>query len=106
MTKVTPVAVPDSVVTSSRYRILQTLGSGGMATVHRAFDTVGGEEVALKRLRTDVDAEARRRGIAHLEREFHTLSQLAHPRVVSVIDYAVDGGDPYYTMELLDGGDL
>ena len=77
-----------------------------MATVYHAFDSVSGGEVALKRLRADVDAEARRRGIAHLEREFHTLSQLAHPRVVSVVDYGVDGGDPYYTMELLDGGDL
>ena len=106
MTKAVPLAAPDSVTTSSRYRIVQNLGSGGMATVHRALDTVRGCEVALKRLRTDVDPDARRRGIAHLEREFHTLSQMAHPRVVSVFDYGVDAGDPYYTMELLDGGDL
>jgi hypothetical protein len=106
MTKGVPAEVPDSVVTSGAYRILETLGAGGMATVHRAYDTVRGAEVALKRLRTDVEPEAHRRGIAHLEREFHTLSQLAHPRVVQVFDYRVDCGEPYYTMELLDGGDL
>ena len=47
---------------------------------------------------------AKRRHVALFEREFHTLSQLAHPRVVSVFDYGVDEGTPYYTMELLDGG--
>jgi tetratricopeptide (TPR) repeat protein len=38
--------------------------------------------------------------------EFHTLVQLSHPNVVAVYDYGVDAGAPYYTMELLDGGDL
>lgn len=106
MIKAAESAVPDTVVTSGRYRVVQTLGSGGMATVHQAYDAVRGAEVALKRLRAGVEPDAHRRGIAHLEREFHTLSQLAHPRVVQVFDYGVDCGDPYYTMELLDGGDL
>jgi serine/threonine protein kinase len=99
-------ATPETTISSGRYRITRALGSGGMAMVHEAHDTVRGTDVALKRLRTDTDPAARRRGIAHLEREFHTLSQLAHPRVVQVFDYGVDCGDPYYTMELLDGGDL
>src|SRR5262249_28731292 len=38
--------------------------------------------------------------------EFHALAQLAHPRVIEVYDYGVDEAGPYYTMELLDGGDL
>lgn len=93
-------------VASGRYRIISPLGSGGMATVHRVFDTASAREVALKRLRSDAEPEGRSRGIVHLEREFNTLSQLAHPRVISVYDYGIDGDDPYYTMELLDGGDL
>jgi serine/threonine protein kinase len=40
------------------------------------------------------------------EREFDTLSQLVHPRIIEVYDYHRDGQGPYYTMELLDGGDL
>ena len=40
------------------------------------------------------------------EREFHTLSELAHPRIVEVYDYGVDGEGAYYTMELLGGNDL
>jgi serine/threonine protein kinase len=40
------------------------------------------------------------------EREFDTLSQLVHPRIIEVYDYHRDAQGPYYTMELLDGGDL
>ena len=43
---------------------------------------------------------------ALLEREYHTLAQLAHPRIIEVYDYGVDEHGPYYTMELLDGADL
>jgi serine/threonine protein kinase len=34
------------------------------------------------------------------------MSQLAHPRIVEVYDYGVDADGPYYTMEILAGGDL
>jgi hypothetical protein len=44
--------------------------------------------------------------IAFFEREYFTLAQLLHPRIVSVHDYGIDATGPYYTMELLDGGDL
>ncbi|HVW29577.1 MAG TPA: serine/threonine-protein kinase [Polyangiaceae bacterium] len=88
-----------------RYSILEVLGEGGVAVVHRAFDTVTGGYVALKRLRQQSGFD-RDRAIQLFQREFHTLSQLAHPNVVSVYDYGLHEGDPFYTMELLDGGDL
>ncbi len=79
-----------------------------MATVHRARDLVRGELVAFKRLHTKSSAEPDRVEKARLlfEREYHVLSQLSHPRVVRVYDYQVDADGPFYTMELLDGGDL
>ena len=40
------------------------------------------------------------------EREFRTLVQLSHPRVIEVYDYGIGDAGPYYTMELLDGSDL
>ena len=105
MSETDPVPSSSSVV-SSRYQLLGELGAGGMATVHRAVDTKTGMEVALKRLRARSNPLDHVRDIAHLEHEYHTLAQLAHPRVVSVFDYGVDSQQPYYTMELLDGGDL
>ena len=77
-----------------------------MATVHDAVDLQSGEHRALKRLHRQEDARKQRRALQLFEREFHTLAHLAHPRVIEVYDYGVDEGGPYYTMELLDGGDL
>jgi serine/threonine protein kinase len=51
-------------------------------------------------------AEARAHAVQLFEREFDTLSQLVHPRIIEVYEYHRDRQGPYYTMELLDGGDL
>ena len=77
-----------------------------MAVVYEVTDTVTGRDLALKRLHSQSDAKKQRRAVELFEREFHTLAQLAHPRIVEVYDYAVDELGPYYTMELLSGGDL
>jgi hypothetical protein len=75
-----------------------------MACVYLATDTVAGRKVALKELHAA--SQDRVSVTALFEREFYTLSQLAHPRVIAVYDYGVSSRGPYYTMELLDGGDL
>jgi hypothetical protein len=96
----------DCVLVGGRYLLGDSLGEGGIAVVHRAKDTVTGREVALKHLRVDTRTD-KERAVELFRQEFHTLSQLVHPRIVSVYDYGVaDDGLPYYTMELLDGGDL
>jgi serine/threonine protein kinase len=77
-----------------------------MATVYEVSEATTARRLALKRLHPLEDARKHRRAVQLFEREYHTLSQLAHPRVVEVFDYGVDGVGPYYTMELLDGGDL
>lgn len=91
---------------AGRYRIERLLGSGGMARVYRVLDQTNGALLALKRLggsaADPLDENARLR----FRREFHTLSGLRHPRIVSVHDFGVDSIGPYYTMELLDGADL
>jgi tetratricopeptide (TPR) repeat protein len=88
-----------------RFRVQQTLGRGGMGAVYRVRDERTGKELALKRLY--VKDERRRALVTSLfEREFHTLAQLAHPRIIEVYDYGIDEQGAYYTMELLDGADL
>jgi hypothetical protein len=77
-----------------------------MALVYEATDAQLGRRVALKRLQPLSDPEKHRRNLELFEREFHTLSQLAHPRVVEVYDFGIDPDGAYYTMELLEGGDL
>ncbi|HKU38517.1 MAG TPA: protein kinase [Polyangiales bacterium] len=92
---------------AARYELHELLGRGGMASVFRATDRVLGRQVALKQLTLDPQAPERTHVSALFEREFHTLVQLRHPRVIEVYDYGVTSdGNPFYTMELLDGGDL
>jgi hypothetical protein len=79
-----------------------------MGVVFAAFDKLRQQPVALKRLATerfDGDRE-RERATTLFEREYHTLSQLAHPHVISVFDYGIDEQGPFYTMEQLRGESL
>ncbi|HZN92394.1 MAG TPA: serine/threonine-protein kinase [Myxococcales bacterium] len=83
------------------YRVLETLGSGGVGTVYRALDRRTNEAVALKLLAAGpaLDPRAARR----LAREFEALQDLSHPNVVKVYDTGVYHGYPYLTMELVEG---
>ena len=89
-----------------RYELQRELGGGGMAVVYEVLDHQQGRRVALKRLRQHTQPEREKRARALFEHEYYTLAQLSHPRIVQVYDYGLDEHGPYYTMELLDGGDL
>jgi Protein kinase domain/AAA ATPase domain len=77
-----------------------------MATVYEVHDRSTGKNLALKRLTPDADDKRGRRILELFEREFYTLSQIAHPCVVEAYDYGLDDQGPYYTMELLSGREL
>ncbi|HKU39130.1 MAG TPA: serine/threonine-protein kinase [Polyangiales bacterium] len=95
-------ALPELI--AERYRVEKLLGRGGMAAVYQVYDNATQRVVALKRL---LDQAAGDGHVARLfEREYHTLSQLVHPRIIEVYDYQTDEYGPFYTMELLSGGDL
>ncbi|MBN1652255.1 MAG: protein kinase [Deltaproteobacteria bacterium] len=92
--------------TVDKYRVLRELGRGGMGTVYEVEDSSSGKRLALKRLEVETSDES-----AYIARqfelEFYNLSHFAHPCVVQVYDFGRDQqGLPYYTMEILDGGDL
>jgi serine/threonine-protein kinase len=93
-------------VIGGRYRVQEVLGRGGAAVVYRVSDAVSGAEIALKRLLASGDDKLVKQTAGLFEQEFHTLTQLSHPRVIEVYDYRVDEVGPYYTMELLEGSDL
>jgi eukaryotic-like serine/threonine-protein kinase len=83
------------------YRVLETLGSGGIGTVYRALDDRTNEAVALKLLSGGpaMDSRAAKR----LVREFEALEDLSHPNVVKVYDTGVYQSSPYLVMELIEG---
>jgi hypothetical protein len=90
--------------TVGRYRVLDTLGVGGFATVYRAHDPALDREVALKVLHPQYsnDATTRTRFI----REGYALARVRHPNVVHVYDAGEADGDVYLAMELIQGQSL
>ncbi|MGH2834725.1 MAG: Stk1 family PASTA domain-containing Ser/Thr kinase [Solirubrobacteraceae bacterium] len=94
---------PDTVV-DGRYRVISKLGSGGMADVYLAQDTLLGRQVALKLLhhRFSGDQEF----VERFRREASSAAGLSHPNVVSVYDRG-EWDDTYYiAMEYLPGRSL
>ncbi|HET9680577.1 MAG TPA: protein kinase, partial [Candidatus Limnocylindrales bacterium] len=91
-------------VLGGRYRLIELLGQGGMATIYRARDSQLERDVAVKVLRpeygTDPDFGARFR------QEAQSAVSLNHPGIVAVFDYGTDLAGPFIVMELVDGEDL
>ena len=87
-----------------RYRIIDTLGEGGMANVYLAEDIILQRKVAVKILRLDLQNEPQTQ--ARFQREALATSELSHPNIVSVLDVGMDHGLPYMVMEYVDGPDL
>jgi tetratricopeptide (TPR) repeat protein len=98
-----PVGFPVAGTELGRYMILETLGSGGMGVVLRAYDPRLGREVALKRLRSDV---LEPRAAERMEREAQAMAQLAHPNVVAVYDVERLETTVLLVMELVRGRTL
>ena len=89
--------------TLDRYRHIATLGSGGMATVVLAQDTVLGREVALKQIKTGGDE----RSLSRLRREALIGASVSHPNLVSIYDVVtLEDGDQVIVMEYVPGETL
>src|ERR687893_1133190 len=96
--------VAENTVVDGRYRVVERIGSGGMADVYRAEDIHLGREVALKMLhrRFAQDAEF----VERFRREAKSAAGLQHPNVVGVFDRGEHDGTYYIAMECLQGRTL
>src|SRR5258708_29034504 len=95
--------VPGTFV-AERYRIIGILGRVGMGEVYRATDMVLGHRVALKFLpeATASDPDI----LARFHSEVRIARQVSHPNVCRVYDIGAVAGQPYISMEYVDGEDL
>lgn len=86
------------------FLIIEVLGSGGMASVYRAYDQSLGRMVAIKVMRREMSEDPQ--FVQNFLREARSAAQLNHRNVVSI--YSVDQihDQPFIVMELLDGGRL
>jgi beta-lactam-binding protein with PASTA domain/predicted Ser/Thr protein kinase len=87
-----------------RYRILNRIGSGGMADVYCAEDTQLGRRVALKLLHQRFADD--REFVERFRREASSAAGLSHQHVVGVFDRGSWDGTYYIAMEYLEGRSL
>ena len=87
-----------------RYRIIRSLGEGGMANVYLAHDMVLDRDVSVKLLRLDL------RDDPSTKRRFHrgamAATQLNDPHIVGIYDVGEDHGLQYMVMQYVKGTDL
>ena len=82
------------------------LGRGAMGVTFKAFDTILGNEVALKVIDARIAAHSEAR--ARFLREARVAAKLRHPNVASVFYYGTrkNDGQCFYAMELVEGETL
>jgi serine/threonine protein kinase len=91
---------PDTIL-QSRYRVIQSLGKGGMGAVYEAIDLRLGHTVALKQTLTNDEAQWKQ-----FEREARLMAWLNHPALPRVSDYFTEGHRAFFVMQYVEGQDL
>jgi serine/threonine-protein kinase len=91
--------------TVDRYKIVETIGEGGMARVYRARHVYLEQDFAVKILFGDIASD---RNLARrFQREAQAASRIKHANVVSISDFGASGdGLIFMAMELIAGGTL
>ena len=87
---------------ADRYRVMERLGSGGMAVVYLAEDERLGRRVAVKRLHTGSPEDTAQR----FSREARLGASLNHPNIAAVFDTVTDESSVVIVMEYVDGESL
>ena len=86
------------------YQIMAQLGSGGMATVFKAYHAALDRYVAIKVLHPAFKQDPN--FLSRFQREARIVARLEHPHIVPVFDFSEAGGQPYLVMRFIEGETL
>ncbi len=86
------------------YRIVEQLGSGGMATVFKAYHASLDRYVAIKVLHPAFRQDPN--FLSRFQREARIVAKLQHPAIVPVYDFNEYNGQPYLVMRFIEGETL
>jgi serine/threonine protein kinase len=90
--------------TLGKYRIVEQVGSGGMASVFKAYQPGLDRFVAIKLMHTFLVGEEE--FLERFQREARSVARLRHPNIVQVYDFDIDSSRYYMVMEFLEGPSL
>ena len=90
--------------TLGRYRLVEQVGRGGMASVYRAHDPNLDRFIAIKVLPSFHTEDPT--FVARFTREAQTVARLNHPNILQIYDFGEDKGFTYLVSELVTGGTL
>jgi len=82
-----------------KYKIIEKIGSGGMAEVYKGLQVGLEREVAIKLLPPEHSANLER--LKRFKRESQATARLSHPNIITVYDSGEQDGYYYYVMEYL-----
>jgi len=88
----------------ANYEILGVLGSGGMGVVYKARQLSLNRIVALKTILTG--AIGNTVALARFRQEAEAVARLQHPNIVQIYEVGEAQGQPFFSLEFVDGGSL
>ena len=86
------------------YRVIEQLGSGGMATVFKAYHPSLDRYIAIKVLHAAFKADPQ--FFERFQREARIVAKLEHPHIIPVYDFNEHHGEPYLVMRFVEGETL
>ena len=96
--------VKNNEIIDDRYKIIESLGEGGMAIVYKAHDLINDRDVALKMLKQATAAD--KVNLNRFEREARAAASLNHQNIVKVVNVGTYNGLPYMVNEFVNGQNL
>ena len=91
-------------IIKNRYKIIRSIGAGGMSEVFLAHDELLDRNVAVKRLRDQFASD--KELLNQFKREAKSAAQLVHPNIIGIFDVIDDEQDQYIVMEYVEGRTL
>ncbi|MDU2688972.1 MAG: serine/threonine protein kinase, partial [Paeniclostridium sordellii] len=81
--------IPKDIILNDRYKIISTIGKGGMGAVYKALDMrLRGIEIAIKEISLEtIEDERIEKVIKNFENEAATLISLRHNAIPRVMDF-------------------